>query len=208
MIIIAVPTRGMLFTEVAQAITEIQLHVQSIPIYTWNMPIPDAHNALVEKALMFNPSHVLFIEEDNIPPKMGVMNMLNANADIACIDYGVNGWSCTAKRRNGEILWCGLGTTLIKREVFERLERPWFRSDKSLRLNDWQWIDNPAKYGGHDIWFCTKAREAGFEIVQVSGEARHLKLDALGQREINNGLHLISDKPRISKQQYAEGGIN
>ena len=65
MIIIAVPTRGMLFTEVAQAITEIQLHVQSIPIYTWNMPIPDAHNALVEKALMFNPSEIFSWQKKN-----------------------------------------------------------------------------------------------------------------------------------------------
>lgn len=206
MIAIVVPTRGMLFTEVAQAIQEITYTVESIVLYTWDKVIPDAHNELAAQALALGASHILFVEEDTVPPRNAVIDMLRANAAIACIDYGVNGYSCTAKTRQGDILWCGLGCTLIKKEVFEKLEKPWFRTDKVFRLNDRKWIDNPSKYGGQDIWFSQKAREKGFDIVQVKGEARHLKLEELGRSEWNNGLHEISEKPKISKQQIIGGG--
>lgn len=208
MITICTPTRGLIFTETAKAISDVLLHVEGVVLYSWNLTIPEAHNYLVENALLMNPTHILFIEEDNVPTRQGIQNLFNSDADIACLDYGVEGYSCTAKTRKGEILWCGMGVTLIKAEVFRNLERPWFRSDKSLRLNDWKWVDNPSKYGGQDIWFCTKAREKGYKIVQVEGEARHLKLESLGRIEYNKGLHVIKDKPKISKQQYVEGGIN
>lgn len=206
MIAICVPTRGLLFTEVAQTIQQITHQIDSIVIYSWDKPIPDAHNELVERALMFDVSHILFIEEDTVPPPNAIIDMVKANDDIVCVDYGVNGYSCTAKARNGEILWCGLGCTLIKRKVFEQLPRPWFRNDKVFRLNDRKWVDNPAKYGGQDIWFSQQARQKGFNIKQIDGEARHLKLDSLGAPEWNHGLHMISEKPRISKQQWIEGG--
>jgi hypothetical protein len=100
-------------------------------------------------------------------------------------------------------MWCGLGCTLVKREVFEKLEYPYFRSDKALLLNDWpeiKWIEaGEQAYGGHDIYFGIKAREKGFKIIKVEGEARHLKLESLGRPEINKGLHAIVDKPKISK---------
>jgi hypothetical protein len=100
-------------------------------------------------------------------------------------------------------MWCGLGCTLISRKVFEALEEPYFRSDKALLLNAWpeiKWINaGEQAYGGHDIYFGMKAREKGFKIIKADGEARHLKLEALGTKEINKGLHSILDKEPISK---------
>jgi len=43
---------------------------------------------------------------------------------------------------------CGFGCVLIHREVFEKIEPPWFMWDKS----------------SEDLFFCRKAKEAGFEI--------------------------------------------
>ena len=45
------------------------------------------------------------------------------------------------------------------------------------------------------------AREKGFKIKQAAGECKHLKLEALGKREINKGLHVITEKEKISKHQ-------
>lgn len=212
MIAVALATRGLVFTEVESALDLeleklfIEKQINSYIYRTWTKTIPDAPNYLVEEVLTIKDlTHIWFIEEDTVPPENSLQDLLKEDADIACIDYGVNGWSCTARdKKTSEILWCGLGCTLVKREVFDKLEYPYFRTDKSLRLNDWVWIDNPSKsaYGGHDIWFCTKAREAGFHIAQVAGECRHLRLEKLGTPEINKGLHTIVQKPTISKQQW------
>ena len=207
MIGICVPTRNLVFTKTVEAIENIRQGFNTKLYFSSDLPIPDGHNQLCEKALADGCDYVLFIEEDVVAPKGSLEKLLAADADIACIDYGVNGWGCVTKNSQGEILWSGLGLTLIKKEVFEALERPYFRVDKVLRLNDMTWQDLPEdyiknkNYGTLDIYFCTKARGKGFKIKQVEGEADHLRLVNLGERGKNNGLHIIESKPRISKNQ-------
>ena len=205
MISVCLPTRGMVFCEVEDAIEKIR-KVHNIKVFrSWDKKIPDAQNFLVEQALKENSTHIFFVEEDVVIPDNALDKLLMLDADIACIDYSVNGYSCVAKdKKTQEILWCGFGSTLVKREVFDKLEKPYFRTDKTLRLNDWQWVNNSAKYGGQDIWFCMTAREKGFKIQQVPGEVKHLMLIALGEKEMNNGLHLIVQKPTITKYQIIE----
>lgn len=213
MIGIICPTRGMLFTRTAQAIEEVRRNYESKVYYSHSLPIPQGHSQLVDEALRDGCDYLLFIEEDVVPLAGACEKLLAVNGDIACIDYGVSGWGCVAKNSQGEILWCGLGCTLVKRHVFEALEKPYFRTDMVLRQNDWTWQKLPdeyiknKQYGGLDIWFCTKAKEKGFEIIQVDQEAEHLRLVELGKRETNNGLHNIELKERISKKQIiSEGG--
>lgn len=204
MIGVILPSRGLVFAEVIESLFD------NLEGYDWKLypaiglKIPDCENVPVEKALADGCSHLLFIEDDTVPPKGALEKLLHADGDIAAIDYGVNGWGCITRGKiDGEIKWCGLGCTLVKRRVFEALEKPYFRDDLQLRLNDMQWIPAPKnRYGGQDIWFCSKAREKGFTIVQVQGECKHLKLDALGIPEENNGAHKISQKPKIEKHQF------
>lgn len=196
----------MVYTEVMDAALGNLSEFTHKIYFSHDLKIPDSQNYLVEQALQGDYTHFLFIEEDTVMPKQGLADMLFLDADVACIDYGVAGYSCLTKDKNtGEILWCGLGCTLIKREVFDSLERPYFRSDKALLINNWpevKWIDAGAQaYGLQDIWFFMQAREKGYTIKQAKGECRHLQLESLGKREINNGLHVIKQKPVISKYQ-------
>jgi len=206
MIAIALPSRGLLFTLVMESLEEERIGKDVKIFFSNGLPIPDAQNQVVERILKEdNVEAIWFVEEDTIPPPEALDKLLRVDADIAFIDYGVGGWSCSAKVRNSEeVLWCGCGCTLVKREVFDKMEKPWFRTDKSLRLNDFKWIDIPMKYGGQDIWFCCKARELGFKIIQVEGECKHMKIDALGTPETNEGRHLLSQKPVIEKWQIIE----
>lgn len=201
---IVLPTRGLVFTEVEEAIELMRSYCDVRVFRTRNLPIPDAQNTLIELALAVNPDYVLFLEEDTVPPKEALNALVKANADIAFIDYGVNGWSCSARLKNGTILWCGFGCTLVKASVFKKLNKPYFRTDKSFRLNDWKWIDTPMKYGGQDIWFCMKARERGFQLGQVQGECKHLAMAKEGIAGINSGQHVIVQKSTIKKWQIID----
>lgn len=205
MIGVILPTRGLVYTQVEDALERVRDMVRLKVFRSYNLPIPDAQNTLVEEALKTDITHLWFVEEDTVPPKNALPMMFIANDDIVCIDYGVNGYSCVAKdSKTNEVLWCGFGCTLVKRQVFEKMEKPWFRTDKTLRLNDGQWTDNPAKYGGQDIWFCVRAREEGFRIKALPGECIHLKLQDLGRPEENKGMHKIIERPKIQKQQYID----
>jgi len=47
----------------------------------------------------------------------------------------------------------GAGCMLIKMSVFDKVPRPWFSHDRSKDIIE-----------GEDVWFCKRAREAGFDI--------------------------------------------
>src|SRR3990167_8155104 len=130
MIAICLATRGLTFTRTDIAIDQIRDRFDSKVFRTYDKKIPDAQNWLVEEALKTNAEFLLFLEEDNVPTIEQIVGLVNRDVDICFIDYGVNGWSCSARDKKGEILWVGLGCTLIKRKVFEKLERPYFRTDK------------------------------------------------------------------------------
>lgn len=204
MIGVILPSRGLIFAEVLESLFD-NLEGRDYRIYqAIGLPIPDCENVPVEKALADGCSQLWFIEEDTVPPKGALDKLLQAEGDIAAIDYGVSGWSCIARGKiDCEIKWCGLGCTLVKRRVFESMEKPYFRDDMQLRLNDMTWIPAPEnRYGGQDIWFGCKAREKGFKIVQVQGECKHLKVDSFGVPEQNNGSHQISVKSKILRHQF------
>jgi hypothetical protein len=209
MIGVILPSRGLIFAEVIESLFD-NLEGYNYKVYSAiGLPIPDCENVPVEKALADGCSHLWFVEDDTVPPKGALEKLLAAEGDIAAIDYGVNGWGCITRGKiDGEIKSCGLGCTLVKRKVFEHLDKPYFRDDMQLMINKnrpdfMTWVKAPAdRYGGQDIWFCYHAREKGFKIVQVQGECKHLKLDALGMPEENNGVHKISEKPKITKHNF------
>ncbi len=204
---IITPSRGLIFAEVLEYIENVRDNYANIRCYfSHNLPIPDCLNALVEQALADpNVNYLWFIEDDTIPPDRALDALFALDAPVAAIDYGFNGGSNTVVRseKTGEILFTGFGCTLVKREVFGKLEKPYFRADKAYNISAlaWQPVDPYKVYGHHDIEFFSKVRHAGFTIKQVdSMECRHLQLLQLGQKEINNGCHTIGEKDRISRR--------
>ena len=117
------------------------------------------------------PSHVLFLDADVLPRKTTLDKLLKHDRDIVMGVYPIS--------RNGELKWSisradtykpmaidelprtpfkissgGFGIVLVKYEVFEKLDWPY-----------WKNIFVPGDVEmGEDIYFCKKAREAGFDI--------------------------------------------
>lgn len=200
------PSRGFIFTKVLESLEKNLRDYRHKKYFSYDLKIPDCFNYLTEQALKDKCDFLLYVEEDVVLPDKIVSKMLLLDKDIVAVDYAVNSWSCvTRDEKTDEILWTGLGGTLVKNIVFDKLEKPYFRSDKLLLLNDWpniSWINAGSQsYGGQDIYFFLKAREAGFSITQIEGECEHLKLESLGRKEVNNGFHQIGNKGRIEKRQ-------
>lgn len=62
--------------------------------------------------------------------------------------------------------YVGMGVMMVKREVFEKLDAPWFAIPYSTVGNH---------YIGEDVFFCRKAKEAGYETLVDHDLSQHVK---------------------------------
>jgi hypothetical protein len=130
-------------------------------------------NIAVEQALAHKCTHVLFLDDDTVPPVDIVHKLLshdkdvvsglylmrnypnkpilfaNADAQGRCLHY----YPPDGEQGLVEIVACGLGAVLINTRVFEALEKPWIRLGE-LEVD--HWCD--------DIGFFRRVREGGFKL--------------------------------------------
>ncbi len=116
-----------------------------------------------------NPTHILFIDSDVLPRPNTLDKLLELDKDIVTGVYPMTTkksitWSVVKDdlmveldelpRNPFKVKHCGFGCVLVKMKVFEKLEWPYWK-------NEFQ----PGQITkGEDIYFCDKAREAGFDI--------------------------------------------
>lgn len=143
--------------------------------------VHEARNLLVQQALKWNATHLLFIDDDMVFPPAAAEKLIDLDKDIVCAlayqrrpkflpciytikpdENGIMQINHIEDAENTgviEIDACGSAFILIKTEVFKKLELPWYTwGDKTLGVYE-------DKGGlGEDIGFCVKAKRAGFRV--------------------------------------------
>jgi hypothetical protein len=132
-------------------------------------------------------SHVLFIDSDMRFPQDMIGRLLKHDLDIVATNcarrrmptgptaqiYKDNGdrelvWTMPESTGLQEVGSVGMGVMLIKSSVFKALSEPWYETP---------WRSDKRGYIGEDVFFCNKARSAGFKIWidhDVSKEIGHV----------------------------------
>jgi hypothetical protein len=140
-----------------------------------------ARQALEEKA-----DYLLWLDSDMRFPKETIGHLILRDKPIVAANYatrrmpvkpvammddkGKIGRVYTAPDSEGlqPVDYVGMGVMMVKREVFEKIEAPWFAIPYSTIGNH---------YIGEDVFFCKKAREAGFEVLldhDLSHQVKHI----------------------------------
>ena len=149
------------------------------------------YDKIVQFAMMLRPrpDYILFVDYDVIPRSNTLAKLIEADKDIVSGVYPLI--------QKCQVKWCLSkedpfvameiedlpenpfkakticnGIMLVKMEVFDKLEWPYWRSEfvkGSLTV-------------GHDLYFCNKAREAGYDLwVEPKVKCSHIKtVDLLG----------------------------
>jgi len=129
--------------------------------------IAEIRNTEVTIALEQDCTHLLFLDGDQLYPKNLIDVLVSHNKDI------IGGWSMIRSANHPNVYnWkdekkkvhvpihprkltkvdrLGFGCMLIKREVFENLDPPWFKYDEGHRTEDLYFCDM-VKETGYDIW--------------------------------------------------------
>ena len=216
------PTRGVIMTEAQEAIDSELIRNKQVPLFlrTFNMPLPISRNYLVESALKVEGwTHALLLDDDVILPKGALKELINLKADVAVMDYPMHskrsgkfvGTAVTDKDKS--IAWAGLGSTLVKREVFEKIDQPWFiftnhkiRRDDDGRIGFYAGqVDQEIRFsGGEDVHFFLQCRKHNIDVRQTKTHSVHAHLESFVS-PIQNGRYQLSHK--IIKMDKIEGEI-
>ena len=86
--------------------------------------------------------------------------------------------------------YVGMGVMMVKREVFEKVEQPWFAIPYSTVGNH---------YIGEDVFFCRKAKEAGYETLVDHDLSQHVK---------HIGTFEYSHEGALAVKEQVEGGTS
>lgn len=152
-------------------------------------------NQLIEGAIVYNCSHILFLDVDHrhhpetitkllshkLPIVSGLSYTRNADYEPCMFRGMINKYeTITEWEENSlvEVDSVGASCLLVDMKVFNDIQRPYFK-----------FMENPdptAKYGiGEDVVFCNKAKQAGYKIyVDTSCTNKHI-----GQIEVDGDIY-------------------
>jgi len=134
--------------------------------------ICDNRNTIVDWALKQGTSHLLFIDQDMLFGPRDLPKLIAADKDIIGANYhrkeqsrenlvlleDEKGVTYHPKELPKELFTCyaiPTGFSLIKTDVFRKLEKPWFF---------YRWAEGSIDRVTEDVCFCEKARAAGYEV--------------------------------------------
>lgn len=181
-------------------------------LYAPNADAAVARNILANN---FNGDYIFFVDDDVIPPMNAIEKLYSHNKDIVAGLYFsrrepffpqiYETTKVEGKEQTGrydaifdipqdqliEVDACGFGCILIKKEVFDKLETPFFQfipgTEKQLQVSE-------------DYYFCKKAKDAGYKIYcDTSIKCKHIGTTFIGEE------YWEASKERINKMKEQMG---
>lgn len=232
-IAVCIPSRGIVYSEFAESLWNTMEHfrcvwpdVEICVVWQHYTPMPDCRIRVVEKALLTGATHILFVDDDMLLPPTLISELYGHGKDIVtglCWNksreqkskpmvgwyipgYPVVTWTSEWYWPNVfQIDGCGLASCMIRREVFETLDR-WF---------DWNWTQTYIRNGhehehttpqGEDLFFCKQAKDAGYEIWCDSGIlVKHMLFHHTGDG-YDNSEYWVEYFPDDAELEYYRAG--
>jgi|GEM_PF-2890884 len=165
-ILAGIPNVGFHYPEFFTAYTHLDLPAGCEMAESYRTPIHLARNAFAQLAIDLHAKYLLFLDADMVPPSYLVKRLLFHQKDIVgglAFKRRAPFEPCILKQVKKDfyehLLWVkrglvqvdgiGMSGTLIKTDVFKKLEPPWFLHTPEL---------------AEDLFFCQKATEAGFAV--------------------------------------------
>lgn len=169
-------------------------------VFTHDLPIPEAQNEIVKRARALGPEWIMFVEEDNVLPDGMIAQMMRLAilqyADVVTADYRLpRGMTCVHRSaKTGEVVFSGMGCLLVRARVFDRVPQPWFDTREFYWNDELSVFEVRAGrngYGGQDVDFFYKLREAGIRAVEIKRQCGHLRLKNDFTPRTNNGCYEV-----------------
>lgn len=191
-IVIGVPSGDMVHADFAMCLCNLLAHSSKNGAFILGILnektslIPKGRHTIVEKALKHNVDYLLFLDSDMVFPSDLLIELIKTDKDIIGCNYATRRppFKLTCRnedftffdKREGvhEVGFIGTGALLIKTEVFNGMEHPYFNLE---------WEGGDRGFDGEDYNFCKRMKADGHKIychAGLSEKIGHLGLTAFG----------------------------
>ena len=190
---ICLPCRDMVHTGFAYDLAHLMGHFCSATkgnevmlLTSFGTLVGDQREGLAEEAVNSGATHLLWLDTDmrfpkDLPTRLAAhdkhvvaCNYPTRKSPITSVAFDFMGSKrdrvLTREDSTGleAVAAVGMGAMMVKAEVFTKINKPWF----FIPYNP-----STGRMMGEDIWFCQRAREAGYEVLidhETSKEIRHI----------------------------------
>jgi len=135
-IAVCLPSRGYVYSRLMESLLRNTAHRTDVKFFfSHGKRIPDCHNHIANQAMDAGCDYLWFVEDDHYLPDGILDKLLAMDADVAACDYPIGRFGHVITTYTNGFKQTGFGCTLIKRSVFEKLERPYFSTKMSYSIN-------------------------------------------------------------------------
>jgi hypothetical protein len=186
---ICVPCRDMVHSLFAFSLNQMMqychhVNIKATLLMKTGSLISQQREFLADDALETNPTHIMWLDSDMMFPPDIVERLLDHDLNIVACNYPTRGlpFKGVAYRSIGDwnswlgnevsesgidlVEGVGMGCMLVKASVYHHIQRPWFEI---------KWNPVHKAHIGEDFYFCTKAREYGYEIAIDTIQSQKIK---------------------------------
>ncbi len=191
---ILVPTRDTVHSQFSYCLAQLfkttsELGVETFLFYDSSTILLNQRERLLEQAKKVNSDYVLWIDSDMMFPSTTAVRLLEHNKDIVACNYtkrtkplktvaytNLNDWNSWVPMEPQDELvkveGVGMGCMLMKLEIFEKIQKPYF---------EFRYKEDTQDYFGEDFILLGKLREQGYDVyidTVLSMDIKHLGIYA------------------------------
>ncbi len=202
-IAVCIPSRGLMHSRTMEDVLQ-NTYKRGAAVkffFSHGRPQPDAQNYITEEALKERVDYLWFIDDDMMLPPRILDEMIDLNADVVVTHYPCTRQGSDALHiRDGVFESAGMGCVLVKRAIFDNLERPYFRADTTYVWDTDHLQPYPAKedkqyHGLHDVDFFQRLLKAGITPAVTGTTCGQYFTDAI--RKYGNKTNITVEEWRM-----------
>lgn len=194
---ILVPTKDTVYSHFTYSLcnlikTTTQMGIETHLFFDSSTILINQREHLIDQAIEVNAEWVLWLDSDMMFPSSTLLRLLAHNEDIVACNYmkrsfpfktvaytDTTDWETWIPLKNMDELVVaeatGMGCTLMKTEIFKKLQKPYFEYTYQPKTKDW---------GGEDFTLFKKFNNLGYELkidMNLSSEIYHIGTFAYGK---------------------------
>lgn len=191
---ILVPTRDTVHSQFSYCLAQLykttsELGIETFLFYDSSTILLNQRERLLEQAKKVNSDYVLWIDSDMMFPSTTAVRLLEHNKDIVACNYtkrtkplktvaytNLNDWNSWVpmepKDELVKVEGVGMGCMLMKLDIFEKIQKPYF---------EFRYKEDTQDYFGEDFILLSKLREQGYDVyidTVLSMDIKHLGIYA------------------------------